>query len=92
MKAIILVVLLAIGISLSFTTDARPRADTPVESQGGSDYYREGRVIHTTLDEGVDLFTDTRTGCQFIQTNRGNYGRPAMMLGCFEEYKKPESK
>lgn len=92
MKAAILVILLVIGVVLSMPSDARTLADTPVESQGGSDYYREGRVIHTTLDEGVDLFTDTKTGCQFIQTNRGNYGRPSMMLGCFEEYKKPESK
>lgn len=92
MKVAILVILLVIGVVLSVPATAKPLADYKADPEGTSEYITDGRIVKTSLDEGVDVFTDTRTGCQYMEVNRGNYGRPMVKLGCFDEYKKPVAK
>lgn len=89
------VIIMLVAFILTFfmvrSVDAK-EADSVAQPVGTSEYVASTRFIVTRLDEGMNIYTDVKTGCQYMETNRGNYGRPLVPIGCFDEYKKPEAK
>ena len=80
--------LLLIGLTLFSVNALANGTDIKVRPDGDSEYVTQGRIVRTELDEKVDVYTDTKTGCQYIMLNRDGYGRASEKLGCFDEYKK----
>lgn len=84
MKVGILVILLIVGVSFAFTTDA---SSDPSWSE--DQYVEKGRFETVKMTGVIDsVVTDTKTGCQYMVIFQSSIAA----LGCFDEYKKPKAK
>lgn len=77
---------LLIGLLLVSASASAGYRDMVVKPKGPSDYVDPDRFISTYMQDPLDyVITDTKTGCQYLM---GATHKPAVLLGCFDEYKR----
>lgn len=83
------VVIMLVAFVLTFFMVKCADAASNPSTWGDSPYVETGRFETTKMTGVIDnIVTDTKTGCQYMVI----YQSSIAPLGCFPQYKKPESK